>query len=193
MTMARRSVLVASVGIAALTAMPAMPAIARRTVTAAPPTPPEGYQLIGARTGVPALVLYGVALQESARVFGASVLPYPWTLCVQGKGLRYSDRDSAIDAMHRFIASGVTNIDTCLMQVNWGYHKHLLQTPELALDPYPNMAIGAHILKQRFKETPQWYTAVGRYHSPANADRAKRYADSVFARLAQIDQGGSYG
>ena len=147
---------------------------------------PAGYVAMGGRHGVPPMVLYGVALQESAKLFGPYALPWPWTLNVQGRPMRYPTYAAAVTGMRGFIASGVRNVDAGLMQVNWGYHREKLIEPARALDPYPNIAVGAQILRGHFKDTNNWYTAVGRYHSPGNAERAANYAALVYRRISQI-------
>lgn len=147
---------------------------------------PLGYQLMGQRFGVPPIVLYGVALQESAKLFGPFSLPWPWTLNVRGEPMRYPSYAAAVAGMHSFIAAGVRNIDTCLMQVNWGYHSDKLLTVERALNPYPNIAVGAQILRRHHADTHNWYSAVGRYHSPADAARAANYAALVYRRISQV-------
>lgn len=147
---------------------------------------PTGYAVMGQRFGVPPMVLYGVALQESAKLFGPFALPWPWTLNVQGAPMRYPSYAAAVAGMRGVIASGVRNVDAGLMQVNWGYHRDKLIEPARALDPYPNIAVGAHILRAHFADTRNWYTAVGRYHSPGNAERAANYAALVYRRIAQV-------
>jgi soluble lytic murein transglycosylase-like protein len=154
---------------------------------------PSGYRVMGERYGVPPLVLYGVALQESAQLFGDAVLPWPWTLNVQGTGRRYASHAQAATSMRSLIAAGIRNIDAGLMQVNWGWHRAQLIDPVQALDPYPNIAVGAQILRAHFAQTGQWHEAIGRYHSPGNAQRAAEYARRVHRRMAQVpglDAGG---
>lgn len=149
---------------------------------------PLGYVIMGQRCGIPPMVLYGVALQESAKLFGRYALPWPWTLNVRGAPKRYPTYASAVAAMRGFIAEGIRNVDAGLMQVNWGYHREKLIEPARALDPYPNIAVGAQILRSHFSATRNWYTAVGRYHSPGNAERAANYSALVYRRIAQIPQ-----
>lgn len=149
---------------------------------------PPGYIVMGERYGVPPMVLYGVALQESAKLFGQLSLPWPWTLNVQGSPKRYASFAAAVTALQGFIASGIRNVDTGLMQVNWGYHRDKLVEPARALDPYPNISVGAQILRDQFTQTRDWYSAVGRYHSPGNAQRAAAYSALVYRRIAQVPQ-----
>lgn len=152
---------------------------------------PSGYVLMGQRTGVPPMILYGVALQESMKLWGNNALPWPWTLNVQGRPERYSTYQSAVVAMRRHISAGIRNVDAGLMQVNWGWHKAKLLDPARALDPYPNIAVGAQILREQFAATRDWYQAVGRYHSPGDAARASNYAKLVYRRISQVPQQGT--
>jgi soluble lytic murein transglycosylase-like protein len=147
---------------------------------------PHGYAVMGQRTGVPPLVLYGVALQESAKLFGPLSLPWPWTLNVRGEPRRFVSYASAVIGLRDVLASGVRNVDVGPMQVNWGYHHDKLLHPGAALDPYPNILVGARILRGHFDQTGNWVTAVGRYHSPGNLQRANQYAALVYKRMAQV-------
>jgi soluble lytic murein transglycosylase-like protein len=168
----------------------AVAAPARAAERRGDPAPlPPGYLAMGQRHGVPPLLLYGVALQESKDLFGEQSLPHPWTLCVRGKALRFSTQAGAVQHLQACVAGGVTNVDCGLMQVNWRYHQHRLQSFARALDPYPNMAVGAQLLREHFNATGDWFKAVGRYHHPSDNVRAAAYARSVFARLSRIPAG----
>jgi hypothetical protein len=147
---------------------------------------PPGYAAMGRRHGVPPLLLYGVALQESKVLFGEQALPHPWTLCVRGEPMRFETHAAAAQHLRSCVLRGVTNVDCGCMQVNWYYHQRRLQTFTRALDPYPNIAVGAQILREHFDATGDWFKAVGRYHHPTDAARAQAYASSVFARLPRI-------
>jgi hypothetical protein len=159
-----------------------------RTRAVAPAAVPQGYSMVAHRLGVPALLLYGIALQESKMAFGANALPYPWTLCVQGRGFRYPSYSAAVSALQAWLARGVRNVDCGLMQVNWGWHAPKLQTVWQALNPYPNLMVGASILKAQFAQSGDWLVAAGRYHHPSDVARAARYAQSVL-RLMQAVPG----
>lgn len=155
----------------------------------APPHPPAAYVRTAARHGIPAWVLYGVALQESQLKFGTRTLPYPWTLCVRGRGLRFGSYASTVAALKKLVAAGVTNIDCGAMQVNWRWHGDKLRTAEHALEPHANLDIGARILRACFDRRRNWVTAVADYHTggnPAARARGQRYARQTFARLARM-------
>jgi hypothetical protein len=145
---------------------------------------PTAYVLTAAQLGIPAWVLYGVALQESKLKFGNTTLPYPWTLGVRGRGERYASFHEAKAALERHLASGVRNIDCGAMQVNWHWHQDKLGDPARALDPYANLAVGAGILKAHFEARGRWDEAIGLYHTGSWATdalrrRGARYRASV--------------
>lgn len=163
---------------------------AERAGAAGRPAPlPPGYQAMGRRAGVPPLVLYGVALQESKLLFGPHALPYPWTLCVAGEPRRFANHAAAVADLRRCVTGGVRNVDCGSMQVNWAWHADKLGSFERALDPYPNLAVGAFILRSLY--AGDWFAAVGQYHTgpartPEQVLRGERYAAAVFARIATI-------
>jgi hypothetical protein len=154
------------------------------------PHPPTAYVLTGERLGVPAWVLFGVALQESQLLFGREALPWPWTLDVAGRAQRHGSYAGARDALSGYLARGMTNVDCGPMQVNWRAHSALLGTPGRALDPYLNLAAGAAILRQGYAATGSWPQAVGLYHTGSfrgddRRERALRYVAGVSRRLSR--------
>jgi soluble lytic murein transglycosylase-like protein len=174
-----------------LTAASLVPAIAAAAQTprqrrGAPAPLPPAYRAISHQFGIPALIVYGVALQESKLLFGDSALPYPWTLCVRGEARRFSSYEQAVGNLIATVRSGITNVDCGLMQVNWRWNYMRLQNAWFALDPYRNLAVAAGLLKEHLAVTGEWFEAVGRYHHPSDPVRARAYATSVFARLPQI-------
>ena len=150
---------------------------------------PAGYIQTGQAESVPPLILYGVALQESAQLFGNRVLPYPWTLNVAGAPHRFTNFNAAVAALRANVMRGITSVDCGLMQVNWRYHNEKLGNFQQALDPYPNLRAGALILRQAYARTGDWFKAVGHYHSPENPVRANAYAHGVVRRMKKVMHG----
>lgn len=147
---------------------------------------PIGYVRTGQLEQVPPAILYGVALQESARMFGRYALPYPWTLNVAGEPRRFQTHTEAVNSLRESVRLGITSVDCGLMQVNWRYHNQKLGDYHRALDPYPNLRVGAQILRGHYADTQDWFKAVGRYHSPGDVARAQSYARSVFRRIEMV-------
>lgn len=181
--MQRRSALILSTAIFAAPAVVAAPARKRK---GAPAPVPPAYHAVAQRMGIPALILYGVALQESKMLYGDNALPYPWTLGLSGVARRFSTYEQVVANLIATVRGGTTNVDCGLMQVNWHWHYKRLQNSWYALDPYRNLVVAADLLKGHFADTHDWFTAVGRYHHPSDQIRARAYATSVFARLPQI-------
>lgn len=153
--------------------------------------PPRAYVRVGRHFGVDPWLLFGVALQESQLKFGDRALPYPWTLCVAGRGLRFADYPSTLAALKRSVGRSTSNVDCGAMQVNWHWHSDKLVTFERALDPYPNLIVGAQILRGHFDARRDWRRAVALYHTGSDATakqraRGARYAAQTLARLARM-------
>ena len=171
-----------------------VPAVEHKETFNLPPLreqPPKAYAVTAQRWGVPAWLMFGVALQESKIKFGERVLPYPWTLCVQGQGRRFSNYEQTLRALREVVARGVENVDCGAMQVNWRWHQDKLGTLERALDPYPNLATGASILRGHFNRHGDWRRAVALYHTGAEdtaekRSRGARYANAALTRLSRL-------
>ena len=153
--------------------------------------PPKAYAVTAQRFGVPAWLMFGVALQESKIRFGERVLPYPWTLCVRGRGLRYAGYGETLAALKGYVGRGVTNVDCGAMQVNWRWHADRLGSFERALDPYPNLSVGAQILRGHYDARGDWRHAIALYHTGSDAtvetrQRGERYAAQTLARLERL-------
>lgn len=150
--------------------------------------PPAAFEAAAARHGIPAWLMYGVALQESVLTIGRTVLPYPWTLNVAGRPERHLDADGARAALRRYLHAGVTNVDCGPMQLNWRWHQDRLVTVERALDPYVNLDVGANLLADLRRSHGDWRIAVQLYHAGSLSTterraRAQRYLASVERRL----------
>ncbi|ROR39684.1 transglycosylase SLT domain-containing protein [Diaphorobacter sp. C33] len=161
------------------------------SATASGLQPPGAYVRIARQYGVDPWLLYGVALQESQLKFGARTLPYPWTLCVRGKGLRYAGYGETLAALKGYVGRGVTNVDCGAMQVNWRWHADRLGSFERALDPYPNLSVGAQILRGHYDARGDWRGAIALYHTGSDAtaearQRGERYAAQTLARLERL-------
>ncbi|HTN31728.1 MAG TPA: lytic transglycosylase [Pseudomonas sp.] len=149
--------------------------------------PPTAYQLIARQAGIPAEVLYAIALQESALPLRGQLRPWPWTLNVAGRPLRFTSQPAACHALHRALATNApTRIDIGLAQINWGYHGHRFASPCAALHPTLNLTVAAHLLRDHHRHSGDWLLAAGRYHRPAGGTPASRYRAGVARHLARL-------
>lgn len=158
-----------------------------RAQTAAPAAEgiPPAYAATAALYDIPPALLYAMALVESGRRVDTAEAfqPWPWTLNVAGEGYYYPSKTEAWTALQAFVLAGRTNIGIGLLQVTYPYNAHILTDVYAALDPHTNLSMGAAILRERFEESRDWSTAVGRYHSPGSTAerraRAERYRERV--------------
>lgn len=162
-------------------------ALASVATWAQPQLPPPAYQLAARQAGVPSLVLYAIALQESGRRWQGRSVPWPWTLNVAGEAKRFANRHTACTSLlHAMDTTPDRKIDVGLGQINLGYHRHRVTHPCDLLDPYQNLAIAAAILVEQRAAAPDWPAAIGRYHRPAGGALAARYQRLVQAHLDRL-------
>jgi hypothetical protein len=149
---------------------------------------PPAYQFAARQAGVPASVLYAIALQESGARFNKNRLaPWPWTLNVAGRAERYATYRDACAGLYRALSRApAKRIDAGLGQINLGYHAHRYEAPCELLDPYRNLAIAAEILKEHHAPGEDWLLAIGRYHRPAGGVLADRYRQNVSRHLRRL-------
>ena len=149
---------------------------------------PAGYVSAARAHGVPADILYAVALTESGKVVDRfrTRRPWPWTLNVGGTGYFYASREDAHRALLHFLDQGKRSIDIGLMQVNWRWHRDKLGDPWQALDPDHNLKVGARILGRCNRDRRDPWDAVGCYHAPNNQEFASRYSEKVASHWQRI-------
>ena len=163
--------------------------------TAAAQVPP-GYANVAAHYSIPPELFYAIALQESNyQISNKITKPWPWTLNVNGVGYRFATREEAWRAAEKFMHSGIEQIDIGLMQINWRWNKALLKSTWHALDPYYNLHVAARLLQEHYNLQGDWWTAVGKYHSPGKhtkqRQRALNYRNSVQRRYRMLVASGA--
>jgi hypothetical protein len=149
--------------------------------------PPPAYQSAAHTHGVPANVLFAIALQESGMLLRGRLIPWPWTLTVAGRPYRFANRTEACEAIRRALLHfPPTRIDVGLGQINVGFHGHRVAHPCALLDPYQNLALTARILHEHYTLAEDWVIAIGYYHRPAGGERAEHYRRAVQRHLRRI-------
>lgn len=145
---------------------------------------PSAYRVVAEEYGIPAGLLYAIALTESGRTAEGQVLPWPWVLNVSGESRWYASRTQAVTDLTRLLASGETP-DIGLMQVNWRYHQEKLGQAKEAFSPWLNLRAGAAVLAAEYRAAGDWWKAVGRYHS-RTPKRASAYRARVLRWYRRI-------
>jgi hypothetical protein len=167
----------------------AVPAHAKAWNARVPRVVPLNYRIAANGHGIPPAILFGVALQESSRLWKTpqerTLLPWPWTLNIAGEPFRAQTESACLARILYELGRGQTRMDIGLMQVHWRYHAHRFSSPAHAINPFINLDAGAAILAEHFKSTGKWHLAVARYH---NADPAigAAYAASVFRFVMEV-------
>lgn len=149
--------------------------------------PPPAYQLAATDAGIPSEVLYAVALTESGMRIDGKIRPWPWTLNVAGQSRFFRTREDACTALIEVLKTvSAKRVDVGLGQINYGYHSDKVASPCDLLDPYLNLSIAAEILKSHHRSGEDWLMAIGRYHSPAGGEHARRYRNAANRHLSRI-------
>jgi len=150
---------------------------------------PSAYDWAAGGEGVPPSLLFALALQESGLPWRGRLIPWPWTLNINGTPSRYANRWDACLALRRALSRVPNaNADVGLGQINVHYYGERVREPCELLDPYRNLALTARILREQHRPGEDWSLAVGRYHRPAGGPAAARYQRSVEQRLIRLSQ-----
>jgi hypothetical protein len=139
---------------------------------------------------IPAHLLKAIALTESGRRLKGGrmrVVPWPWTINVQGKGYFFPSKEKAIEATRRFQAQGIRSIDVGYMQINLHHHAKAFRSLEEAFDPVLNIRYGARFLKRLKAQKGHWHRAIAHYHS-ADPVHHGPYRQRVLKTWAQTRQ-----
>ena len=145
---------------------------------------PWGYRNIAQKAGVPADLLFAVALTESGRAAsGERLLPWPWALNVSGESFYFHSKHAAVRRARVELIAGNESIDIGVMQVNWRFHAGRFEDLKAAFDPFKNLEVGAAILQECFVRTNDWTNVAACYHVPNNPTLGRRYAKRVTKHL----------
>jgi Transglycosylase SLT domain len=149
---------------------------------------PAAYIKVAGIKNIPVELLYAIAATESLYGYTDPVTdktvngPWPWSLNINGRGIRFDNRVEAHQALKKAIVQQQI-VDVGVMQISWSWHQQRFQKPWTALDPYTNLMAGADILFEQYQKTGDWWVAVGAYHAPgidkASLLRAEQYRQRV--------------
>lgn len=150
---------------------------------------PHAYRTVAAERGVPAPLLYAVALVESQRPVEGGKRPWPWALNVEGRSFFFASREEALRALTQALAR-TDRVAVGLMQVYWRYNGHRFGgDPRRALDPYANLRAGADVLRECIERKRSVGAGVGCYNA-SSPDKAARYLAKVTAELRTLQEAG---
>jgi hypothetical protein len=157
---------------------------------------PRAYRIIADQYSIPAVVFFSIAMQESGKTKQGKYLPWPWTLNIDEQPYYYATREAAevalLQALDAARANGkIGKVAVGLGQIYMPAHIHNFQSPLQALDPTHNLHYAAQLLATHYLSTvragnPDWWIAVGKYHSPHREAPAKAYRSMVYRRCLKI-------
>jgi Transglycosylase SLT domain len=115
---------------------------------------------------VPQDLMRSIGIVESGRRdTDGQMVPWAWTINVEGVGHSYATKQQAMDSVLAYQAHGIRSIDVGCMQVNLSYHSNAFASLEEAFDPTKNANYAAEFLSQLRRSEGSWSGATGAYHS----------------------------
>ncbi len=139
------------------------------------------------RGGVPAKVLYAIALTETGRKSNGRVRPYPWAINREGKGHWFETREEALTFAQKSLLEGRKSFDVGCVQINYRWHGHAFPTLDDMFDPEWTATYAAQFLRTLYEERGDWSAAAGAYHS-LTPEFASIYRERFDRLLASLDE-----
>lgn len=137
--------------------------------------------------GIPKHMLMAIGSTESGRYsdYLKMVVPWPWTINVEGKGYYFATKQEAMAAVQRHQSKGVKSIDIGCMQVNLKHHPKAFRSLSHAFDPATNVGYAAKFVRRNYDEAGQWTKAIGHYHSQTPS-RSSKYLARVYQNWRKV-------
>lgn len=136
--------------------------------------------------GIPTDLLLAIGLQEAGMSYNGSMTIWPWSLNVEGRGVRFDTRAEAEAFLAGELAQGRQSIDVGCLQINLRWHPDAFPTPAAGFDPARNADYAARFLSGLYLETGDWLEAAGHYHS-ATPELKAIYLSGIERHLARLE------
>lgn len=139
------------------------------------------FEKAGTKYGLDPLLIYSVALAESASGRGKGYIsPWAWTLRSPSVAFYANDQEKAEHKLSEFISTYGDSIDVGYMQINIKWHGSRVNNYNDLLDPETNIFLGSEILKTAISSAPgDPSLGIGRYHHWADENRSREYGNRV--------------
>lgn len=150
------------------------------------------FMTVGKAKGIDPLLLYSVALAESAFHKKGIKTVKPWQFALRTSSRAYYGKnyEDTVRELHRILKT-TDSVDIGLMQINFRWHSYRVNKPEDLLDIKTNVTVAADILKERLiANHDNWSEALAQYHS-FDDNRGPWYAAFVLGIYAQISNDSS--
>lgn len=138
-------------------------------------------------SNVPLSVLKAIARTESGITVNNKFAPWPWTVNSEGRGVRFSSAEEAIEYVGLNRQRGVSNIDIGCFQINYKWHGANFSSVQEMFNPYQNALYAANFLATLYQEFEDWTEAAGAYHS-RKPEHSDLYLAKYIPILEQLDQ-----
>lgn len=138
--------------------------------------------------GLPPSMLRALTRTETGRARGGHLVPWPWTVNMEGTGHWFDDREKALAFARKHHARGATSFDVGCFQINYRWHNKAFRSVEAMFDPLENARYAAKYLLELKGESGNWKTAIGHYHSrtPSRAQKYVARYDRIKEKLKPI-------
>lgn len=139
---------------------------------------------------LPRDLLLAIGLQEAGMSYKGSMTIWPWSMNIEGRGVRFDTRAEAETYLSNELAQGTRSIDVGCLQINLRWHPDAFPTPADGFDPVRSADYAARFLRGLYAETGDWMQAAGRYHS-ATPKYKTIYLAGIERQLAKIGRDGA--
>lgn len=148
-----------------------------------------------AETGVPLSVLRTITRTETGRNKGGTLVPWPWTVNIEGRGHWFDNEDAARAYVDTALRRGARSFDVGCFQINYKWHGGSFLSVEQMFDPLENARYAARFLRDLHAELGDWPKAAGAYHSrtPNLAHKYRARFDRIRADLEVMPNSASRG
>jgi hypothetical protein len=159
--------------------------MAMASAVSAPALCRAAVQAASDRWGIPRGLLLAIAQVETGRAIGSNgtAEPWPWSANAESHALFFATRADAVAWTTRALARGVASIDSGCLQVNLEQHPQAFASVDEAFNPAKNADYAARFLLGLYRQTGNWITAAGWYHSHTPL-LAGPYREAVQAKFA---------
>lgn len=120
---------------------------------------------------LPKDMLKAISIKETGK-------PWPWTVCVNGKGYYFQNEKEAI-AFVKNALKDTDNVDIGCMQINFRHHGKNFRNLTEMFNPENNIRYAAKLLKKLRLISISWQDAIEKYHS-FNKEFNQTYRTKVF-------------
>ncbi len=133
--------------------------------------------------GIPFEILKTITRVETGRAGKTGMIPWPWTVNMEGKGLWFDSESLAKEFAYKHFKNGARSFDIGCFQINYKWHGQAFSSIDQMFDPDSNARYAAQFLISLKRQTGSWTKAIGAYHSKTHAA-----AEKYLARYNQVSQ-----